>query len=143
MKHLYFYQYFLLVAVLAVLLFNACDISNDEILSDQQIIEKIKGEWTVQETSVGQTSSSFEVTIAAATENKYIIVYNFNHLGTNISVKGEITEHSITFAKQTTSDGYIVQGYGLINTSFSKITLDYSVDDGSGTVVNYEDILTR
>jgi ADP-dependent phosphofructokinase/glucokinase len=139
MKHLNFYRYFLLAVVLTVSLFSACDISNDEILSDQQIIEKIKGDWKAQEITDGQTHT-FYVTIVPATENRFIIMNNFNNL--NISIKSEITEHSITISKQT-SDGYIVQGYGLINTSFSKITLDYTVDDGSGTAVNYEDTLTR
>jgi ADP-dependent phosphofructokinase/glucokinase len=139
MKHLNFYRYFLVAVVLTVSLFSACDISNDEILSDQQIIEKIKGDWKAQEIIDGQTHT-FYVTIVPATENSFIIMSNFNNL--NISIKSEITEHSITISKQT-SDGYIVQGYGLINTSFSKITLDYTVDDGSGTAVNYEDTLTR
>lgn len=143
MKHLNFYRYFLVAVVLTVSLFSACDISNDEILSDQQIIEKIKGDWSVQETSDGKAIGTFNVTITAATDNGYFIIFNFNHLGSTISAKGEITEHTITFAKQTTSDGYIVRGYGLINTNFSKITLDYSVDDGSGTAINYEDTLTR
>ena len=104
---------------------------------------KFIGNWVCNETSEVFSTTTFPVEIFAhTTVANRIVMSNFYNLGaTQSNCQMEINGDSITIFQQNVS-GHEFIGAGKLLTN-STIRLTYSADDGSGTIDNVVDNLTK
>jgi hypothetical protein len=104
---------------------------------------KFIGNWVCNETSEVFPSTTFPVEIFAHTTiANRIVISNFYNLGPQQTpCQMEINGDSITIFQQTVS-GHVFIGAGKLLTN-STIRLTYTADDGSGTIDNVVDNLTK
>lgn len=125
-KHIYQ----LLILLLPIITFISCE-KNEEI-DTKETIEKISGNWTVQENSTvfGNSNYAVEILKKPDSENQ-VEIRNFYHLSFTISTIATIDGLNINIPEQIVS-GQTVKGSGKINSNLNRINIDFTADDGSG-----------
>lgn len=132
------------IGVIAFLLLESCapNESDNPAPTDDQ--DKYIGTWSCAETSSNNGASTFDVTLRknSNVENQ-LLIDNFYLLGASYSAAVTKSGSSLTLASQSIS-GNTVQGNGSIS-SDTKISLTYTVNDGSGAsgTDNCSAILTK
>jgi hypothetical protein len=113
----------------------------------QKKLWQITGTWTCSETTsnpAGSSTFSVKLKKAGSSTSEYKIE-NFYNLGFNNEAAVSIGASSITIASQTIGSGnaaFTASGSGSVNTS-TKLTMAYSMNDGSGAADNCNATFTK
>jgi hypothetical protein len=133
-----------LLAILVPLLFIWSCETIDTLTGGAATVAKLEGDWTCDEQSeiFKATSEVYTVTLSAdADNNSGVIIDNF--YGLNASAKANVSGMSLIIPNQNVEGGFSVSGSGTISSNFEKIDLNYTVDDGSGTVDHVTAVYTK
>ena len=134
------------LAVFSVILFLAsCTTNEADSPTPIDSRDKYIGTWSCAENSSKTGASTFDVRIRKnVNNNNQFLIDNFYLLGNQYSASVNVSGTSLSIAQQSIS-GNTVQGSGTIQ-SDTKISLTYSVNDGSGgagAIDNCTAVLTK
>lgn len=116
----------------------------DTLTGGAATVAKLEGEWTCDEKSevFKATEEVYTVTLSADANNASGVIID-NFYGLNASAKATVTGMSLNIPSQNVEGGFTVSGSGTISSSYEKINLTYTVDDGSGTVDHVTAVYTK
>ncbi|HNW97502.1 MAG TPA: hypothetical protein PKK00_03705 [Bacteroidales bacterium] len=128
MKKLFIYT--LIISSFVGLLVSCDPNDNNDDTTDPR--DKFVGNWTCNENSNQNVSSSFTVAITLNSGNSsQIYLSNFYHLGTSQKVYAVVAGDNANIPEQTVSGFTIKSGSGSIYNSNTKISWKYNVSDGA------------
>jgi hypothetical protein len=134
----------LIIPILSILLVWSCELGNEDFTGTTA--QRLEGQWLCNETATlyKSTIDQYKVYIEIhPVDSNQILIENFYQLSNDITVVATINGMTITLPRQTTSDGFEVNGSGTISSNFNKITWRYYVDDGSGFEDQVDAIYTK
>ncbi|MFC2138512.1 hypothetical protein ACFLTE_10080 [Bacteroidota bacterium] len=123
--------------IASIFILNSCEdfFSPEEETGDQR--DKINDLWyCTEESEIYGTTSYDEVFIYNhPSDSSSIYIENFYNLGENNRIKAQLSEKTILI-NNGYIDEHIVNGYGHINSSFTQIDWNYSVEHPDGEMDN-------
>jgi hypothetical protein len=129
---------------LAVSLLSSCE---DESPDNDSVIEKIEGQWKVEETNTLKSTDgadTYYVYIAPhRTDTTKVVITKFYNLGTTAEAVANVNGRTLTLPRQSLPGGFtILSGTGNISSNYRQITWSYAIDDGSGIADNVTAVYT-
>jgi len=128
----------------------AFTVSCEELLnnlgSDEDVRERIEGQWSCDETSeiFKSTAEKFSVYISPHPDDSTkVLIDNFYELGYDVSAVATVSGRNLYISTQTVGDGYTILGSGTISANYNEINWNYSVEDGSGETDNVTATYTK
>jgi hypothetical protein len=137
----------LLPAGIFLLVFTvSCEELLNNLGTQQNVREKIEGQWSCDETSefYKSTAEIFAVYISPDQDDSTkVLIDNFYELGYDVSVVATISDRNLYIDSQTVGNGYTIIGSGSISSNYNEINWNYTVEDGSGKIDNATARFTR
>ena len=128
---------FLPVSIFLLALTVSCEELLNTTGTDEDVRERIEGQWSCDETSeiYKSTAEIYSVYISPDPDDSTkVLIDNFYELGYDVSAVATVSGRNLFINTQTVGDGYTVIGSGTISSDYNKINWSYSVEDGSGEV---------
>ena len=134
------------ISILLLALTVSCEELLNNLGNDEDVREKIEGQWSCDETSefFKSTAEIFTVYISPDPDDSTkVLIDNFYELGYDVSAVASVSGRNLYINSQTVGDGYTIIGSGTISSNYNEINWNYSVEDGSGEVDNVTATYTR
>jgi len=134
------------IGILLMVLTLSCEELLNDLGNEEDIREKIEGQWSCNETSeyYKSTAEIFSVYISPHQyDSTKVLIDNFYGLGYDVSVVATLSNRNLYINSQTVGDGFTVIGSGTISNNYNEIEWNYSVDDGSGQTDNVTATYTK
>ena len=128
--------------ILSTIVFSSCE----ELILPSNT-SQLQGTWKCEETHEEEGSSTYNVEIDIdESDSSIVYFYNFLNLENSpsvpVSLKARVSGNRITINSQNIA-GHQVEGSGTINSTYSKITLNFLDDVYGGTPWNVSATLTK
>jgi len=136
--------YRFLLAFLMILPFlQSCQEDITDLSDPRDAIVK---KWRVTDNSGPAGTAGYDVTITKdANESTRVLFQNFHGLATSNKLYATIAGSNLTIPAQTLDGTYTIDGSGTISSDLSKITFNYTVDDGDvpvDVIANFGAVIT-
>jgi hypothetical protein len=129
----------LILTISSIALLTSCQLNDNEIFSDER--DNIVNTWSCKETITGGETTTYDVNITRSEEDDGIVYFdNLFQLSSIVDV--EMNSFNLTIHEQEVA-GWLLSGSGTINGDYTKISLSFSADDGSGEDMQVTAILTE
>jgi len=134
------------VSILLLAFTVSCEELLNNLGDDEDVREKIEGQWSCDETSeiFKSTAEIFSVYISPHPhDSTKVLIDNFYELGYDVSAVATVSGRNLYISTQTVGDGYTILGSGTISANYNEINWNYSVEDGSGETDNVTATYTK
>jgi hypothetical protein len=134
------------IGLLLMLTAVSCEDLFDNLEGDEDVRDKIEGQWSCDETSeyYKSTAEIFTVYISPDPDDSTrVFIDNFYELGYDVSVVATVSGRNLFIHTQTIGGGFTILGSGTIASNYNTIEWNYSVDDGSGKTDNVTATYTK
>jgi hypothetical protein len=117
---------FLLLGALTSVLYSGCEPVADNTTGDPR--DQYVGKWLFNEDLKSTEGQSFIVVISKDPDNSsQVILKNFVYSGEDVIVYGLVTSGQIVVSTQKMSNGWTVEGSGVINKAKTSMSWDYNL----------------
>lgn len=139
-KSFFFYLFFFIF-----LLINGCELENNYDDS-VEVAKNIVGTWKCIEKEINDYDELvYEVNISIKDiDSTNIRIYNFYNVGKNYYVIGKVEGNILNLKSGSFGNGFnLISGSGTISSSYKKIELAYTIDEGDGIKKKYVSTYTK
>ncbi len=129
--------------VISILLLSSCELDDFSVDSDDER-DNIVDTWRCEETSqlYGESNPYLSDISKESRDSVTIFINNFYQLGFDQEIYATLANRNIQIPLQTV-DGHKIEGEGFVNTSYTSIRFEYTVDEGSGTLDDVTALYSR